>query len=292
MSVILIPSSQFHREHAPRRELAIDLGHDHGGIRGEVRAHRGGVVGLVNEVQLHRDVLERLAHQDAIVEVALELREPVEDRRHIAEIGAHDAVDTGILHLHRASTAVVKARLMHLRERRRRQRHGIELGVNTLERAAEFALDLFADHRKRTRRDAVMQAGKRRDPFVGEHVGASRDKLACLDEQTFEPERGAIERLRGAEILASVQFGLVAIADEARPKLGAFVARIHVRREPNDVREAPRARREPGFGHVGGKIEAAVEVRVAHAKNSDDQMLRYACDSENRTACFASLQSA
>ena len=260
---------QFHREHAPRGELAIDLGNDHGGIRSEVAAHRRGVVGLVNEVELHRNVLERLAHQDAIVEIALELRQPIEHRRHVAEIGAHDAVDSGILHLHRASTAVMQARAMHLRERRRRQRYWIELGVNGFERAAEFALDLFADHRKWPRRDAVVQAGKRRDPFVGEHVGASRDELACLDQQTLEAERRAIERLRGAEILASVEFGFVAIADEAGPELGAFVAHVHIRREPYDVRKAPRARREARFGHVGGKIETAVEVRVAHAKNSD-----------------------
>ena len=181
---------------------------------------------------------------------------------------------------------------MHLRERRRRQRRRIELGVNRRERAAEFALDLFADHRKRTRRHAIVQARQRRDPFVGQHVGASRDKLACLDQQTLEPQRGAVERLRGAEILAPEELGFVAIADEAGPKLRAFVAGVHVRREPHDVGEAPGARREAGFGHVGGKTEAAVEAGIAHAKNSDNQMLRYAGDFENRTACFVLLQAA
>src|ERR1700733_10099032 len=42
---------QFHREHAPRGELAIYLGHQHHWIAGEVAAHRGRVVGLVNEVE-------------------------------------------------------------------------------------------------------------------------------------------------------------------------------------------------------------------------------------------------
>ena len=260
---------ELHREHAARRELAIDFGDDHVGIRGEVAAHRRGVVGLVDEVQLHRDVLERLAHQDAIVEVALELREPVEHRGHVAEIGADDAVDTRILNLDGASTAVVEARRMHLRERSRRQRRRIELGVDSLERAAKFALDLLADHRKRPRRNAIVQAGERRDPFVGEHVGASRDELACLDEQTFKAERGAVEGLRGAEILAAEQLSFVAIVDKARPELRAFVACVHVGGEPHHVREAPCAGREPGFGHVGGKVEAAVEAGVNHTESWD-----------------------
>src|SRR5208283_3547477 len=75
---------QFHREHAPRGELAINLGHQHQRIGGEVAAHDGGVVGLVNEVELHRDVLERLAHEYAIVEVALEEREPSQHQRQVA----------------------------------------------------------------------------------------------------------------------------------------------------------------------------------------------------------------
>src|SRR5208282_3648218 len=105
-----------------------------------------------------------------------------------------------------------------------------------------------------------------------EHVGASRDELACLDEQALQADRGAVERLRGAKILAAIEFGLVAISDKARPELGAFVARVHVRREPRHVGKAPPSRRDSRFGHVGGKIEAAVDARVGHARS-----LSYRC---------------
>ena len=85
------------------------------------------------------------------------------------------------------------------------------------ERAAELALDRLADHRERPRRHAIVQARERRDPFVGEHVGARRDELRGLDEQPLEADRGAIERVRRAEILPAIKLGLVAIVDEARP---------------------------------------------------------------------------
>ena len=110
--------------------------------------------------------------------------------------------------------------------------------------------------------------------------------------ETFHADCSAVESLRGAKILAAIEFGLVAIADKARPELGAFVTRVHISREPHHVPKAPHLRRESGFGHVGGKIEAAVDARVAHTKSADQgsnlvryrQILRYACDSENRTA--------
>ena len=222
----------------------------------------------MNEVELHRDVLERLAHQHAIVEVALEQSEPSQHQRQVAQVGAHDAVDTRVLHLDGASTAVVKAGRMHLREGSRRNRHRIELGVYRLQWSAEFTLDLFADHRKRTRRDAVVQAREGRDPFVRQHVGARCYELARLDEQAFEAQRGAVQRLRGAKILPSIQLRLVAIVDQPRPQLRALVTHVHVSREPHHIGEAPDASPEAGLGHVGGKIEAVVEVRAVHATGS------------------------
>ena len=208
---------QFHREHAPGGELAINFGNDDTGVVGEAAAHQRRIVGLVHEVEFHRDVLERLAHQDAIVEVALQKREPSQDHRHVAQIGADDSVDSRILDFDGASASVVENRAMDLRERGRREWNRIERRVHAFERAAKFALDLSADHRERARRDPVVQARQRRNPFVGEDVGASRDKLASLDEQTFEAKRGAVECLRSAEILAPVEFSLVAVADEAGP---------------------------------------------------------------------------
>src|ERR1019366_7877864 len=117
------------------------------------------------------------------------------------------------------------------------------------ERAAQLALDLLADHRKRPRWNAIVQARQRGYPLVGEHVGASCDELACLDKQTFHADCSAVESLRRAKILAAIEFGLVAIADKARPELGAFVTRVHISREPHHVPKAPHSRRESGFGH-------------------------------------------
>lgn len=257
---------QLHRQHAPRRELAIDLGHQHGGVSCEVMAHGRRVLRLVNEVQFHRHVLQSLAHQDAIVEVALEHRQPSQHQRHVAEVGAHYPVDSRILHLHRASTPVMQPCTMHLRERRRRQRDRIELGVNVLQRATQFAFDLIANHRKRPRRNPIVQSRQRRHPFVGQHVRASRDKLACLDQQAFQPQRGAVQRLRGAQILPPIKLGLVEIADEACPELRAFVARVHIGGQPHDVGKTPRPRGKPRLGHVGGEVKTAVESRIDHTE--------------------------
>ena len=56
-----------------------------------------------------------------------------------------------------------------------------------------------------------MQRGQRLDPFGGQNIGARCDKLACFDQQAFEPDRGAVKSAGGAQVLAAVTFAGIAI---------------------------------------------------------------------------------
>ena len=100
---------------------------------------------------------------------------------------------------------------MDLRQRGGRDRHWSKRVNICAERTSKFPLDLLTDRVERLRRYAILQARQRRDPFVRQNIGARRDKLAGLDQQSFEPNRGAIERPRRAQILTPIAL-LLALA--------------------------------------------------------------------------------
>jgi hypothetical protein len=173
--------NQLHREHAPRRQVAIDLwNHDVGTIR-EIAGDNLAVARFVDEVELYRDVLEDFARDHAEVEVGLEPCEQAQGEAQVAQIGVDNRFDPRVLYFDRATAAVDRTRRMDLRERSGRNRDRVELAEHRFKRSPQFTLDLSAHNCEGPRRHAVVQSGQRRDPFVRQNVGAGCDKLARLD---------------------------------------------------------------------------------------------------------------
>ena len=245
---------QLHRQHAPRRELAIDLGHADDRIAPRSCAR---IVSALSASWMKSSSIgmyfSALARDHAKIEVALEPREPLStvshdcaDRRgrcrRYPDTAPSPRIDARRAGAPDAPARATPTRAAPDRTRRKRASSG---------RPSSRSI-CCADHRERARRHAVVQARERRDPFVGQNIGASRDKLAGLDQQAFEPNRGAVKRARGAQILAPIELGLVAIADEARPELRRLCSRRKRRTASQTTLEKRHARvARPGSRHVG-----------------------------------------
>ena len=174
---------QLHREHAPRGQIAIDLrDHDVGAI-GEIGGDDLAVARLVDEVELHRNVLQNFARDHAEVEIGLEPCEQAQREIRLRKSASTIASMRGYCTLTAQRRPSRVRAAMDLGERGGGDRHRVELAEDRFERASEFTLDLCANYFERARRYAVVQSGERRDPFVRQNIGAGCDKLARLDQQ-------------------------------------------------------------------------------------------------------------
>ena len=208
---------QLHREDAPGAQVAVDARNHDVGPLGEVGGDNLAVARLVDEVELHRDVLQDFARDDAKIEIGLDPGEQAQREFEVAQIGINNRLDARILDLYGTSAAIERTRGVDLGERCGGDRHRVELGKSGFERPSQLTLDLSANRFEGARRYAILQAGERRDPFVRQHIGASCDKLARLDQQALEANRGAIKRARSVEVLATIARFLAAVPGQARP---------------------------------------------------------------------------
>src|SRR5262249_57146122 len=109
--------NQLHRQYPASGEIAVDLGDDDVIARCEIALDRASVLAFVLEIELHRDVLHHFACHHLEIEIAFKPRQHLEHEHQVAQIGAHDSLDPGVLNLDGTATPVRQAGRMNLRER-------------------------------------------------------------------------------------------------------------------------------------------------------------------------------
>ncbi len=139
-----------HGQHTARREVRHRLGNHDLGIVGEELPEAREVRGLVHVVELLPQAILELARDLGRVDllphhVAADADERRDQRPDVLQILHHRLFDAGILDLHHDRVAVGQLGAVHLAERGRRERFGLERREELLRRRTELAGDLRAD---------------------------------------------------------------------------------------------------------------------------------------------------
>ena len=212
---------------------------------GEMGGDTLGVVALALQVQLAAQRAPELAHQAGRLVGAQvgplvlgQLRQALEQ----AQIGLDDRADAGPAHLDDDLGAVVQLRAVHLRDRGRRQRLGIEAGEDLLGRRAQVLGELGAHHLDRHRRRLTVQLFEFGDPGRAEQVGAAGQDLAELDE--------------------------------GRPQILERHAQLHRRIQPRQVGGMVHAQHMAGAGQPIGPAEPAHQIAQAVADEDRRDLLQ------------------
>ncbi|CAA9316599.1 MAG: hypothetical protein AVDCRST_MAG11-1804, partial [uncultured Gemmatimonadaceae bacterium] len=199
------PLDELHHEHAAPRHRRLDARHHEPRVAGEVRADLLRVRRLGLVVHLVGDALGELVdHRADAAHVHAE--RPGDARLHDAEDAArrdevlpHELLHARAQHLHR-DVAPPVARAVHLAQRRRRDR----LGVEPLEQRGRGLAVALADHplhrRQRHRGHAVGEGAERGEVGLGDDVGARGEHLRELHEGGTEPRDHAHEALGAARV--------------------------------------------------------------------------------------------
>ncbi len=150
------------------------------------------VRGLVREVDLECDRARELL-DDLRGRVGAQLRRVLFEQRgqpaQDLEVGADPLFEARPPHLHRDFLAREEPGAVYLRDRRRGDRHVVELGEEFRDRTSERALDLVARRLGAERRHRVLQFAQLDDEAHRDQVGPRREDLAELHEggaQLFE----------------------------------------------------------------------------------------------------------
>jgi hypothetical protein len=206
----------------------VDPGHDHVGIARVDRGHTRRARRLRAVVELGPDRARELRRDRAQPQ---RRGGRVDRRRHRAqrrEIGVDRVLHPRDLHLHGHARAVVKGRGVHLRQRRRRERLGI-------------------DRREPPRADLRIDAGEDRRRVDGRHAIGEAKELA-------RPRRRQEVRARGRE-LAHLEDRPAQVGGDVVGAPGA----ARVQRLPRLAPE--RGHRAIGRGDRGGLAEQAPQAR-------------------------------
>ena len=142
------------------------------------------------------------------------------------------------LHLHDDRLARVRARAVHLRDRRARERRLVERGEELLDGAAEAALDLARGPRAiGSGGQSSCSASSSSTQCDGQDVGAGREELAELDEGRPELDEELAEA-RGGLAVAVGGSGAAVDGGRVAPEHVAEARALEVRAEavPRDDR--------------------------------------------------------
>ena len=149
-----------HRQHTRARELGIRRGDDHIRLVGEVGGEPLQVQQFLSEVDRAEHHLLELAdeHRRPILrELGILLLEIARECLHQIEVVEHLAVGTRVDDLHRDLVAVVKRRAVHLRDRTRPDRVGVERREQLGDGSSEVAFDGRLRETGRVGRHARLQ---------------------------------------------------------------------------------------------------------------------------------------
>ena len=179
-------------EHLLGARVPVDRGEPDAWVAGEVPREAVGVVGLDDEVELARDRLVELLHErDGRVDAGLRHgalergREQVQD----LEVAGDGIGHPGTLHLDDDVDPPVGGRedgLVHLADRRGRERRLVDALVDVRDAGAEARLDDVLDRFESDPGDLVLELLQLEDERLGEDVLARGEDLAELDEGRAE----------------------------------------------------------------------------------------------------------
>ena len=123
-------------------------------------------------VELLAQAGAELVDERAGVEARIRATDAAEEQSDVAEVRLHRVRDPRVLHLHRDRAPVVRDGTVHLSDRRRRDRLGIELGEDPIGRRAELTLDRSRPRARRS--SAARPAGAARGPSARAPGGPRR----------------------------------------------------------------------------------------------------------------------
>ncbi len=184
-----------HHQHAPRHEAGVRARHD---------------VAALTELREHpRDVEHVLRFEPEVELLGDRLREQLDERRRVGERGDRDAADQmrreprhrgevlpherrdlRPLHLHDHLLAGAQRGGVHLRDRRRGERHAFERREDLLEGASELVLDDLAHGVEGLRRYSVATELELAHELLREEPLAGGDDLPELDVRRPEVRGG------------------------------------------------------------------------------------------------------
>ena len=185
---VVLHAEPFAREplvHARNDDLFVPLQHASESL---------GVRCLLPEVELRAQRAGDLSHQ-ALGTVGLQLRQLA--LRQLGEAGQQSQVrfdrldDSRSADLEDHARPVLEAREVHLGDRCRSQRFGVELAEGGLRRSAQVFLELFAQLLEGKRGDVLLEQGELLDPLRRQQVASTREDLPELHERRTE----CLERL-------------------------------------------------------------------------------------------------
>ena len=185
----LLAVEPLRRDHLAPGILCVRGGHHNlGKVILDARRELGGVIALLDVVQLLEEPLRPLVQQTH--DVGVDLRHRAKRDAHApqdVEVHRHRLQHRGPLHLDRHDVAVaLQLALVHLPEARRRHRVGSKLAVHFLPLAPEFPLQGVKRDLVIEGRNLVAQFLQLRHRLGGEDVGADAERLAELDVRRAE----------------------------------------------------------------------------------------------------------
>ena len=299
LSVILMPSTKLHRQHAPRRLLAVDpRARPRAGRRrtGRARGRRcppraGSRARRPGASSARRAAAAaRAAAVEPLVDAA--------DAAQLRDVDRHDLLDVRVLHLHRHLAPVVEARAVHLGERGGGERRRLETR-RTPRRAAcrARARPPARISAKGFGGTASWQLLQPIDEGGREDVRARGDGLADLDDarragrarrpaararrargcgSSCAPLRAGAGRAGGARAPAACRGTRAATAVRAtRSVRRSRGGEVHARRRPARARSrcaaaassSPRGRRTPRAAPPGSAATCMSTVRLARTSS-------------------------
>ena len=152
----------FEREHVPRGHVAEDLRHVDRVVAGELAGEPLEVGGFGREIQLALDHAAELLDDPAgtvhtpAFDVSLDERGQVQQD---LEVDVDHRLDVRPLHLHNHVLAVEAGRPMDLPDGGRRDRRGVKVAEQRVERALQVGLDDLANLLERERRHVLLKLG-------------------------------------------------------------------------------------------------------------------------------------
>ena len=239
---------------------------------GEVAADLLGVTGLGGVVELGAEREAELADPPLDVVVAAPPRTRGCSAREVAqehEVRLGLRLDAGPLHLHHDGRAVGERGRVDLPDGGRRQRLGVEVGEEGVERLPQLGLDDGADGLEGHGRRVVLETGQLRRDFGRDEVGPRAQHLPQLDGRDAEVFEGEAEVLgpgvgRLARLVA--QHPAVERDEPAEPEVEHEPAEPVAGQRPRDLAEPllPR-RRAHGRGRCEEAAHEAVRLRARGA---------------------------
>ena len=240
-------------------------------VAGEVAVERLRVPPLEPVVELLPDLPRELVDERVRVDEVERAHALLHEPRRLVEqheVGLDLPRRAGTLHLDGDALPVRERRAVHLADRRRRDRHRIELEEQPLDRVAELLLDHALGLLERERPHVVLEAAQLGDDVRRHDVGARREQLPELHER--RPE--LVEQL--AQMLAargrpcsSYIVGEPRLRGAARQQVGQLVrleevAEAVAHHDLRDLRQAAEAASSAGCGHRLASVTRDSRLRV------------------------------